>query len=512
MPSVTWRSGFVALDQLPSSLPVVEPATADETPQGWAWLPFHFAHSAIVVTAAHCEEHDGAWNLTLGEGHGVVRGSAAYLAAAEALRALAAPASSFVRLVVVTGLPSFGPGAAVAPAVAAAELPAVVPAPVQTEPAAPTEAQPETLDGAATGYLEDELRAIVASVATSRQQRLALRHWGWSGEERITLKALGQETDGVTRERVRQIVQEVEVQLSGLPAVSTPVLDSALELIRDSLPIAAKAIPDLLREAGLSRATFELKALQRACAIFEKPEPFSVKDVRGMEILLPLDESGDKTQAARDAEELVITELRIAQSAVRENGATRVRDVLEHVEKKLGTTVDEKQLAGLLRARTDFQWVDEDGGWFWLTEAGKNGVVTRVRKILSVSGCATIHELHEGIARDVRMGTFTLPEHLLEALCGQMRGVEVVTRGEVTIVSAEEALDPTKELMGEELAMFNVLREHGPVLESARFRELCDGTGVSRESFYNRSRYSPIFAEDDRMFRLRGGDQDVTER
>jgi hypothetical protein len=61
-------------------------------------------------------------------------------------------------------------------------------------------------------------------------------------------------------------------------------------------------------------------------------------------------------------------------------------------------------------------------------------------------------------------------------------------------IAAAQALNPGEILSDTEMIIFQVLKEHGPVMQRLRFEELCLNAGVNRHSFWIFLSYCPIIA------------------
>ena len=107
---------------------------------------------------------------------------------------------------------------------------------------------------------------------------------------------------------------------------------------------------------------------------------------------------------------------------MRRAGAARVGEVTGRVAADLAVWVDDELVTAVVSEPADFVWLERRTGWFYLPSVAKNAVVSRVAKVLSVSGAVSLADLHAGIRRDERMREFVMPEYILAELCERAPG------------------------------------------------------------------------------------------
>jgi hypothetical protein len=340
-----WHSAFVGLDHLPADLPIVNAMRGREAfsrgPAGTD-LPFHLANPAVVLAAESVETpQPNSMLITFAANGGVIAGIGTY---ERAVASATAEGHSFVRIVVVTGLPGtalVGTGGdapvrvrvAKGAAVATAALPGSA---TDTTPAdAGLEETSATGDlGQQTVYLEDELLTIVGRVTDRRGAAMTVARWGWNGAKPQTLEALGQE-HGITSERVRQIAKATGEDLAGLNHRSAaPTLERALLLIAHNLPTTATGFAHMLQEAGLTRGLVCPAAIERACALLQRHSPFTRHSLRRIEVVIPAAQGGLSSADAETAQwtlDLFTAVVDEAKEQVRRSGVTRIADVVDAV-------------------------------------------------------------------------------------------------------------------------------------------------------------------------------------
>ncbi len=172
-------------------------------------------------------------------------------------------------------------------------------------------------------------------------------------------------------------------------------------------------------------------------------------------------------------------------------GAARVGEVTGRVAAELAVWVDDELVTAVVSEPADFVWLERRTGWFFLAAVAKNAVVSRVAKVLSITGAARLHDLHAGIRRDERMREFVMPEYILAELCERLPGVDV----DGDLVVAELRQRPEDVLETTELTLLRALTEAGGEADRHELERACLAAGMKLSSFNNRIAYSPIVTE-----------------
>jgi len=340
--------------------------------------------------------------------------------------------------------------------------------------------------------LEGELAAIAERAESGRTARLAVRHWGWDGAGGATLEATGREFDDITRERVRQLCVrlaqrlETEAAADGAPGTPAPVLDRALVLAAHEAPTTAHDLARRLADEHIAARPFDPAGLLSAAAVLGREPTFSLESVKGVRVVLP-----EPPDPAADTATVISSIVDTARSLVRRAGAARLSDVTGRVAADLGVWVDDRLVTAVLSEPDDFVWLERRTGWFFLSSVAKNAVVSRIWKILSLTGAVRLGELHAGIRRDERMREFVMPEYILAELCERQSGVRV--SGDV--VRSERRRPPEEILETTELTLLRILTDAGGSAERHELERACADAGMKTSSFNNRIAYSPIITE-----------------
>ena len=351
------------------------------------------------------------------------------------------------------------------------------------EPQQPTEEHFVSLESTLA-----KLTTFQQNLRGNRNSRLVTRYFGLDGNGGCTLQTAGEEF-GVTKERVRQISSKTAQRLRKLNH-SIPVLESALEFVAKSVPNVAEIIESDLATQGYSAQAFRLEGLIQAARLFSKEVTFTVQMMDGQRMVV-------KTEGAQLAKEV----RRIAIKSIRHWGVVTISDIAAQVVEEMKSPVEANLLTVTLSSLKGFSWLDQSTGWFWLRHLPKNRLVGKVRKILSVANRIDISELRTGVGRHYRMKGYAPPRRVLLELCKQLEGCSV----EDNYVFAKPALEWSNVLSGIERTMVEVLKEHGPLMQTAEFENICVSRGMNRSTFYVYLDYSAVFEKyANGVFGLRG--------
>jgi Sigma-70, region 4/Bacterial RNA polymerase, alpha chain C terminal domain len=331
-------------------------------------------------------------------------------------------------------------------------------------------------------YLEDELRDVFrrgfkekATAQSSRNTDVVLMYYGGDGGGGTTLREIGVKY-GMTRERVRQICDRLSQRVKQYRS-QLPRLRAVLDMIVQHLPSEAETIEQLLQTERFTRNRFKLDGLLHICKLFGHTPQFELEEIDGRRMIV-------------HSEKLRLTRRTIveAHKAVSRFGVATIIDLAAILSEKLSRTIAPEYVARALLSQSGFEWLDHDAGWFWFRNLPKNRVVSRVRKILSVSERIDVAELRTGIARHHAMKGYAPPRKTLLELCKRLPFCVV----DGTVVRAEPPIDWKSVLSGAELSLIAVLKEYGPVMPRATLEQLCLRNGMNRSTFYVYLGYSPV--------------------
>ena len=321
--------------------------------------------------------------------------------------------------------------------------------------------------------LERELRELLG---TGRNALIAARYYGFDGGGGTTLQAVGNEI-GVTRERVRQIVNAVSESLSIRRAVS-PTFDRTIAFVADRIPATAGEIEAGLRSQRLTSGLFRLEGVIKAAELLGRRLPFSITEVKGQRLVYPR----DVPPAA--------TIVRMARRLICRWGMASLSDVVAEARKVKYGVCDRKLVASALVRLRGFHWLERSSGWFWLSDTQYNPVLRRMRKILSVANPINISELCAGIVRGPSMRGFSPSRRVLLEFCRQAPGLRVNGK----TVQAEPGIDSDEVLTQTEKDIVRILSEHGGIIATSEFKSACLGMRVNSKTFYLNLVRSPIIS------------------
>jgi hypothetical protein len=333
--------------------------------------------------------------------------------------------------------------------------------------------------------LEAELATIAENAEPGRTAQIAIRHWGWDGRGGATLEITGREFGDITRERARQLCG----RLSGIlrrALVAAPALERALVLAAHAAPTTAHDLARRLADAHISAQPFDPAGLLTAADVLRRERTFSLETVKDVRVVLP-----DPPDPASDTTAVIAAVVDTARAVVRRAGAARVAEVTGRVAADLAVWVDDELVTAVCSEPDDFVWLERRTGWFFLPSVAKNAVVSRVAKVLSVTGAVRLADLHAGIRRDERMREFVMPEYILGELCERLPDVTVTG----DLVVAERRQRPEDVLETTELTLLRALTNAGGEAGRHELERACSAAGMKLSSFNNRIAYSPIVVD-----------------
>jgi hypothetical protein len=340
--------------------------------------------------------------------------------------------------------------------------------------------------------LEKELDSFLSWVSV-RDRAIVSRRLGWDGQGGCTLQEAGNAFQ-MTKERVRQLEQRAlaNIKRKGVRPFA-PAVDRALGLVCKAAPALDSDLADLLVRDGVAKERFSVDGLVRAARLLHREVPFAIQRLGTERMAVP----------ARWAS-LPPTIRRIARRIIEQWGVGTVEDLSAHVVEATGLDADHSFLLAVLRAMRGFGWLDEEGGWFWLSTVPRNRLLTQIRKVMSVAPMIHVSELRSGVSRPHRMKGYSPPRRVLLELCSRLPGITV--DGDEVI--AAPPTDRAEVLgAGTEWEMARILEESGPLLTGRQFEALAVAAGINRSTFGAYLTYSPIIAKyAPGVYGLRGAD------
>lgn len=299
----------------------------------------------------------------------------------------------------------------------------------------------------------------------------------------MTLEAVGKEFN-ITRERVRQICLKFERKVrfkKSRKQLYLPILDSVLNFVSKQLPNDADYIESRLINIGLSKESFRSESLLKALKIFGRKDRFSIIRLRRKRFIV-------RPGSERDIKLL----LQLAKRSIEHWGVATCSDIASQARETIKRPIGPDFVKMVLSSLKDFHFLDEPGGWFWISSTARNRLLNQIKKILSISGQIDIAELRVGIGRYHRMEGFAPPRRVLHELCRQISWCKV----NGSMVMADPPLNWEEILDGStEWAIAATLKEYGPVMSRMKLEEMCLDLGMNQHTFSVYLSFSPIITK-----------------
>ncbi len=263
--------------------------------------------------------------------------------------------------------------------------------------------------------VDQELHFIVHRIARPRRRQVAMTRFGWHGNRIPTLEVLGTDI-GVTRERIRQIVKEVEKDINDfLAGRCPPMLLKALRLVESTLPMDKRGVPELLQKEGVSETGLSYEALRKAAELSETP--WEIMEFDGILI------------SVRDRQRV-----------------EKAKKALVSLRNKPFANVDETGLsdsaARFVEASPDYAWLDRPAGVFWRVNWRHNKVVFVCKKIFSLVGRLYADEVIRALERAKTIqeapSKTTLLEMLRQTGWFDIHGEEIIRKDNVTFADLSD--------------------------------------------------------------------------
>ena len=327
-------------------------------------------------------------------------------------------------------------------------------------------------------------KALFGVPHSDRNASIVARHYGFDGRGGANFQRIGNEF-GLTRERVRQIVSGSDSRLQILSA-GCRTLDRVIAFIAARLPAPAAEIELNLQRAGLTLKPFRIEGVVNAASLLSRPVPFRISALNRKRFVIPAECPRFRDVVGR------------ARQLVRRNGMATIAEFTNDVRDGEAAQGEARLIQAILSTQSDFRWLDEHSGWFWLAEAPRNRAVKRIRKMLAVANPLTVEELRAGLGR---MGSPVAPEQTLLAFCRQIDGLSV--SGD--LIHASPSIETADVLNKTERHIYQLLSENNGCMANSELIWESNRLGMKRPTFYQCVTYSPIVARyDGRHYRLIG--------
>ena len=318
--------------------------------------------------------------------------------------------------------------------------------------------------------IEDEFEDLLVAAyraayhtEPSDVQRLALSERAGTSGTVKTLEEVGKGM-GVTRERVRQIMDRIVPYLRGanLPGVTLV----AQVLVEEG--VVAEPIGDVLCRTGLTRPTLTGRAFLNILKLAgTSPTALVGTD------LVPVD-----GWIVAEPELPVMRSLAMAKRQTSSYGMTTVEEIRQAIV-NAGKHLEPGPIRRVLRAEPSVKWC---GDWLWVQKDNdsphSNRLVNTARSILSVNSPQTVASIHDGARRMWRFrGLDILPP--VDAMQGFFRASPYfMVEGDA--VSPVESLDYHELLGAVSAAMVDVLKSSPyQVMDRQSLNDACIEAGIA---------------------------------
>jgi hypothetical protein len=311
--------------------------------------------------------------------------------------------------------------------------------------------------------LEEELAALGAALSP-RDRTIVFRKIGMDGAGGCTLEEAGNGV-GLTRERVRQLIKKFVGKLEGRGRPHMPTLDRVLATMVRMAPTPTGVVEKRLADEGLTGKPFRLEGVLEVAPMLGRRPALIIENVADARLLMKIGQ-----------EELSRNILSAARRTTEHWGIGRISDVVETVSETGDQPAPESVVRAVLLAQGDFEWLEESGGWFWLTSVARNRVVNQIRKMLSAVAAVPIAELRHGVSRPHRMQGFAPSRRVLLEICG--RRAECILDGD--LVRRSPSLREDEDLSPTEKIFAGVLRTLGGIAQRPMLEDAVLAAGVGR--------------------------------
>jgi Sigma-70, region 4 len=318
-------------------------------------------------------------------------------------------------------------------------------------------------------------RLLTSLGASDRDVNMVLARYGWGGHTPRTLADIG-DSAGITRERVRQIVQRWSERLQG---AYLPQVERAVQLLTERAPITTGDAASLLIDLQLCTVPMHPVALEAAAKLAGYEVTFQLDSADGVDYVQARGLSGVGP---------------IFLTARREAGRVGVSNV-EEVQARLqaeGHQYPAGAVQGALHSSTKIEYLQED--WFWMPDIPpeRNRLRNVTQKMLSVTPRQDVATIRHGIRRSYRFRRIDLvpPTSVLTAF--YRAHPEFVVHDDGSI-SPKSPLDYRDVLGPAERAFVDALRASPTgLMDRLDLERAVTGRGINANTFSVFTTYSPI--------------------
>lgn len=348
----------------------------------------------------------------------------------------------------------------------------------------------------------------------TRRARIFAERYGVGGE--ATLQSVGNQ-HGLTRERIRQVVEKMTGRLQGV-TFTTPNFFKLKQLVQDSLPIALTAFDEKYREflgeaLSLEDADrFSREVLGIGIATISDRSMWQAGNAIKRMVLSIQDEEDGLVVAVRDA----------SRRMIRSCGAAQIMYITGMVSETLNKPIFVTDVRQSIQSIEGMEWIAEDDGWFWFgLDTVNNRAIEIARKVLAIANNRVdVEEIQQAICRSRhrrasydkdhfnRPPMVELPRHVL---CEILSRVPYMTTVQYDDFAVKEKIQPEEALSEAELTLYNFLKQNsGIASRNALYKDVIGKNLMSVVNFQLLLATSPIIRPfGGSLFILRGWNSPV---
>ena len=293
-----------------------------------------------------------------------------------------------------------------------------------------------------------------------RRATMFADRYGVSGSEKAILQVIGNRF-GLTRERVRQVVEVMTARARGVDFVLPRLLE-----LREAATAAAETSVTEFEAANRTLLGSELSLLDADCF---------AREILGFSVAAMTERShwqaGNALQpmlAGTGGTGMAVAVRDASRKMIRSCGAANVMFVTGMVSTELDAAVSVRDVRHALSAVEGMEWLTEAEDWYWFgMDTANNRVMEIARKALSVAGCRLdIEDLQQAVCRSRRLlyedrtipPAVEVPKHVLREIFARVPWLSVVQHDDFVLT---ESVPVEETLNGSELAVAETIRRHG---------------------------------------------------
>lgn len=333
--------------------------------------------------------------------------------------------------------------------------------------------------------------------------------YGLYGEEASILANIGKQ-NGVTRERIRQIMQKMS--------------DRALDLTMETPNLARlKTEVDRLAPASIEEIDSALRSLLGQSLSIRSAQRFAA-EILGRKVATmtkaPWAQNSSRAQMVEDDQNVQSDEfMRVIRSTalrmIRSAGAAQVHAVAGISSEELGAAVSAKQVRATCAIVQGFDWLTEKDGWFWFGPDSDNRLLHVTKKVLAAAARRVdIEDIYGAMGRSKRWNyradnilsyAIDAPMSAILQVLSRVPWLTTVQKNDFILTSG---IDPKDVLSNVEYAILELIRSgKGVTSKFLMDRDIVPRLKVTSIAVATAASNSPIFIQPGHgLYAVRGVD------